>query len=438
MLFGKNSDRQRNEAQAVEHYAGAEHAPDATLTCTYITIPQARRTHAVLLCRPFWMWGAEMGANEHGVVIGNEGLHARSPAPQEMALTGMDLLRLSLERATTAAEALDVMTALLERYGQGGNCGHLSPSYYNNGFIIADAAEAFVLETVGRDWLVERVRGVRALSNDYSIAKRAERTSAGMASLLRSFGWKDTTTPNYADLIADPCTAHIGSASGRRARAASLLASVEGHIQISEIMKILRDHDPTGQHEAEWDPKKVHKYSLCIHAGTEECASQTTGAMASEIRPGNSVHWVTGTAATCISVFKPVLIGIPLPAHGPAPTDRYDVRTLWWRHERLHRAALTGDFRSFLGAIRQERDTLEASFRVRVETVLRGGGAAECSRVVAACWREAVETESRWLDGIKKTISSNDTPYDYIWSKMNRLARMDGAVLGGESSETSS
>src|SRR5690349_7113822 len=83
MLFGKNSDRRRNEAQAVEFHARARHEPGANVRCTYITIPQVSHTHAVLLCRPFWMWGAEMGANEHGVVIGNEGLQARSPAPQD-------------------------------------------------------------------------------------------------------------------------------------------------------------------------------------------------------------------------------------------------------------------------------------------------------------------------------------------------------------------
>ena len=111
MLFGKNSDRRRNEAQAVEIHPRTNHAPGASVRCTYITIPQVLQTHAVLLCRPFWMWGAEMGANEHGVVIGNEGLHSRSPSPQEEALTGMDLQRLTLERAETAAEGVEILTS---------------------------------------------------------------------------------------------------------------------------------------------------------------------------------------------------------------------------------------------------------------------------------------------------------------------------------------
>ena len=133
-----------------------------TVRCTYIEIPQAPRTHAVLLSRPFWIWGAEMGANEHGVVIGNEAVFATLPPGRTRALIGMDLLRLGLERGATAAEAVDVITGLLERHGQGGNCGLRHEHFYDNSFLVADAREAFVIETVGRMWAVERCPPVRA------------------------------------------------------------------------------------------------------------------------------------------------------------------------------------------------------------------------------------------------------------------------------------
>lgn len=54
---------------------------------------QAERTHAVILSRPAWLWGAEMGANEHGVCIGNEGVWTKEPVGEEEALLGMDLVR---------------------------------------------------------------------------------------------------------------------------------------------------------------------------------------------------------------------------------------------------------------------------------------------------------------------------------------------------------
>jgi dipeptidase len=204
-LFGKNSDRERNEAQALDMVPARRHASGSRAALTYIEIDQTPYTHACLLSRPFWMWGAEMGANEHGVVIGNEAMHALIPAQRKRALTGMDLVRLGLERGATAAEAVEVMTGLLERHGQGGDCGHLGRFYYQNGFIVADADEAYVLETVGRWWIVERVARVRALSNALSIGRKPEAMSGDLRAHARAHGWLDDEGQfDFAERLIDP------------------------------------------------------------------------------------------------------------------------------------------------------------------------------------------------------------------------------------------
>ena len=79
IIFGKNSDREPNEAQALEYHSARTFAAKAKVQCTYLAIPQVRETYATVLSRPFWMWGAEMGANEKGVVIGNEAVFTRMP-----------------------------------------------------------------------------------------------------------------------------------------------------------------------------------------------------------------------------------------------------------------------------------------------------------------------------------------------------------------------
>src|SRR5690554_5764649 len=135
-VFGKNSDREPNEAHHLLYIPAAEHPAGARVQCTYLDIPQVERTYAVLLAKPFWIWGAEMGANEHGVVIGNEAVFTRVPYEKGRALIGMDLLRLALERAATAREAVTVITDLLAEYGQGGNCGFAHEFYYHNSFLI--------------------------------------------------------------------------------------------------------------------------------------------------------------------------------------------------------------------------------------------------------------------------------------------------------------
>jgi secernin len=424
MLFGKNSDRQRNEAQAVEYIGPADHPPKAQVACTYITIPQVPHTYGVLICRPFWIWGAEMGSNEHGVVIGNEGIHARSPAPKENALLGMDLLRLALERANTASQAVEVIIGLLERHGQGGNCGHLEPSYYNNGFMIADATEAFVLETIGREWLLERVGGVRTISNCYSISDRADCLSRGLMQLLHTSDWSHEERPRFAEVIGDPQREHIGHAQVRRARGTSLLLPGAGQLAVEDMMRTLRDHGGLEGPDGRCDQASGLR-TICMHAGGPDRLSQTVGSMVSELGPKRAVHWVTGTSAPCISIFKPVLIDAPLPSAGPAPSARFDEATLWWRHERLHRGALLRNLGGFADAIRDERDALEAHFRARLDAVLDNGTESDRARVVIDCWNEAAVVEDRWFEQIVQELSPEDGISRNTWREMSRLAGMD-------------
>ncbi|KAM4026312.1 secernin-3 isoform 2-T3 [Anomaloglossus baeobatrachus] len=160
IIFGKNSDRPSDEVQEVVYFPGQSYGAGEKLECTYIEIEQAQKTHAVVLSRPSWLWGAEMGANELGVCIGNEAVWGKEEIDEEEALLGMDLVRLGLERADTAEEALDVIIGLLEKYGQGGNCMESSMSFsYHNSFLIADRKEAWILETAGKYWAAEKVDG---------------------------------------------------------------------------------------------------------------------------------------------------------------------------------------------------------------------------------------------------------------------------------------
>ncbi|HPA39977.1 MAG TPA: carcinine hydrolase/isopenicillin-N N-acyltransferase family protein, partial [Phenylobacterium sp.] len=223
-LFAKNSDRERNEAQVLEIHPRRRRSDSGRMRLTYLSIPEVEETHAVLISRPFWMWGAEMGANEHGVVIGNEALHARTGAQRRRALTGMDLLRLALERAATAAEAVEVIISLLEQYGQGGDCGHLNRFYYNNGFIIADAGQAYVLETAGRWWAVQQVRTTRSLSNAYSITTDHDRISPALMAHARAEGWLDGDGRlDVAGALLDETRDAASFGRGRCARGQALL-----------------------------------------------------------------------------------------------------------------------------------------------------------------------------------------------------------------------
>ena len=152
LVFGKNSDRPAAEEQRPIYCPARRHPANARVRCTYIEIPEAAETLAVLLSQPTWMWGAEIGVNERGVVIGSEAVWTKAPLGPA-TLLGMDLVRLGLERGATARRALEVITTLLEAHGQGGPCAEQDPGFqYHNSFLIADVDDAWVLETAGDHW----------------------------------------------------------------------------------------------------------------------------------------------------------------------------------------------------------------------------------------------------------------------------------------------
>lgn len=159
-----------------------------------------------------------------------------------------------------------------------------------------------------------------------------------------------------------------------------------------------------------------------MHAGAADRHGQTVGSLVCELNRERTVHWVTGTAAPCISIFKPVLMDVPLPSVGLSPGARFDSDQLWWRHERLHRAALASDFGRFIADIRAERDAVEDEFRIRVAAVLNDGRAVERARVIDECWRRAEELEAKWHARLRPISVDHPADYPQAWQELSQLA----------------
>src|SRR5579871_3483624 len=169
-LFAKASDRPPGEAQRLEwHPARRDRGP---LRTTYVSVaPAEGDTIGWLGSRPAWCWGAEHGVNEAGVAAGNATIYTTlDPRGSPPGLIGMDLVRLALERATTAKDAVGVIVPFIEEYGQGGS-GHdgVDRPYWSS-FLVADAREAYVIETSGPICAFEGTGPTRAISNRTTIA----------------------------------------------------------------------------------------------------------------------------------------------------------------------------------------------------------------------------------------------------------------------------
>jgi hypothetical protein len=278
------------------------------------------------------------------------------------------------------------MVELLETHGQGGGCGHEHPRFaYHNSFLIADPTLAIVLETAGRAWATEEVRGGRSISNALTIPGFAEKHSDRMRT------W----------------------ASGARLRGGRTQCLAQSARAPADMAAILRDHG-AGRTEPYYSTVNGGLNAPCAHAGGGVlAASQTVGSWIAELSPNSIRHWATGTAAPCCGIFKPVGVEEPLDI-GPTPTDRADDRSLWWQGERLHRQIIRNPA-AFLPQLSVERSALE---RTWFETPV----------APAEAFREAASFTERWIAAADAAFSNNGTAdlrpasVRRYWEKRNQRA----------------
>ena len=272
--FAKNSDREPGEPQAVRVVRPPRDGGSGRVRATWIEVDAPPRRLAAVLSQPVWMWGAEMGVNEAGVAIGNEAIFSRART-REPGLLGMDLLRLGLECGDTARGAVEVLTALLEAHGQGGRAGyHDARFHYDNSFLVADASEAWQLETSGRDWAARRVTDQQGISNALSIRGDHELAAATVGA--------DADVAREWDTALMPRLAGARSRATATTRAASRLGPSPS---LGELAAILRQHrDPDG------DPVHGSNRDVCMHAMGPVRRSQTTGSLVAHLAPRRSAR----------------------------------------------------------------------------------------------------------------------------------------------------
>ena len=441
MMLAKNSDREANEAQNVTWVPPAEHGTEATVQCTYIAIPQVPRTRGMILSRPFWMYGAEMGINDAGVAIGNEAVFTRVKY-SKTGLTGMDLIRLALERSSTAREALDVIAALIAEHGQGGNGAMEGKLYYHNSFIIADHSTAWIMETAGKHWVAESVKGTGAISNILSVEENFQLSSPGLEEYALQKGFmKKGETLNFRKHFKDKIYSFFARGDVRRRCSLNNLQSREA-IELRDMMNCLRDHNEPEP----WVPGKKHMERICLHAGGL-ISSQSTGSMIAVLKEGAPpLVWFTGTAAPCLSFFKPWCFPPENKFKAPAMAEKReggevdlygtaesmaDPKSLWWIGEDIHRLVLPS-YSTLAPDIRKERDALEKEVAATLEAAWLEKSTVDlhdlCFRENEFILEKTIQMKDRVAARIKEQPPEPEVPGAFLrrWKKYNRKAAWPG------------
>lgn len=369
MVFAKNSDRPPGEPQITWPF-GRRSSAGCSLRTQYLTIGDTG-AHAALLSCPTWLWGAEHGVNEYGVAIGNERVattHDASSAPP--ALIGMDLVRLGLERARTATEAVEVMTGLLEGCGQGGIADATHGEAYDSSFLVADPSSAFVLETAGREWVAAPFPGGTAVSNRLALGTEWRAASRTLAPGDDFDRFRDPSEPTgYADVRLGASRAFLSSTPSGRLTPAATAAH-------------LRDHGsgpwgaPGARGAVTPPPRRIGTdfsgVSVCMHVrGRYVTAASMIAELPDAVDDGAPLRVWAAAGSPCASVYVPAF---PRTVAGPPPFVPFELSSeeLWEAADAVRRRVEADP--DALAEVRAALDPVEDELWAEADDVLERPG----------------------------------------------------------------
>lgn len=400
--FAKNSDRPVDEAQVVAALEAPVQVPaPATVATQYLTIDDPGPGMVCVASRPTWLWGAEHAVNAAGVAIGNEKVWTTdNPRDAAPALIGMDLVRLAAERATTADHAVELITTLIERWGQGGSGEGNADEPYWSSFLVADATSGWVVETSGRTWVAEPTGPGRAISNRLSLARGWTRSSPDVAPGTDWQGFIDPAIPTgLADHRLAATTAVVGA----------------GHADARSLVAALRDHgggpwgapgSPAGMgaEPAPAPPAGVGSdwsgITVCMHVADYQC---TTASMVAHLPADGDapVRLWAGIGPACCAVVLPAAIVRTGPVPVAVVPDALGDVALWQAASAAARRAETAGpgASQVLTAVRSVFGPVEAAAADEADGLAADGAGAGAWRQAAQRWSEAARAAAATLAG---------------------------------------
>lgn len=387
MLFAKNSDRPARECQPLALLPAARHPSGSAAHCQYIEIPQVQRTLRVLGSRPFWLWGLEHGVNEAGVAVGNHTVFTRDK-PEGRKLIGMDVVRLALERSSTAAAAVGVICELVERYGQGGSGYHDSDFPYHSSFLVADRSQAYLVETSDRRWAMREIASVGSATNHVTIGNDWDSLSPDAVEHARRSGWWTSGEGrfDFAAAYRDSSWVPASFSSGRYRRSCEILADQRGRISEETLRGALRDHYDGPVYRPRYPPDDERFLSLCMHA---DPIGATTAAAVVTIPPSSErpIRFSACLGPPCVGIFVPLYVAGEIPSLLTRGGPDEDDHSPWWRFRRLL-DAVEADHERWGPHVRKAWDGLETDLvaeadRIEAGTAGRSGDPAAEAELTA-------------------------------------------------------
>jgi hypothetical protein len=306
-------------------------------------------------------------------------------------LTGPDLVRLVLERCASSAAAVQLLTDLIGRHGQGAFPGCPDWAGCDHAFLLADARECFAVEAAGAWWVTQEVREIRALGGLCTVRQDWDYIAPGLSAKAIDAGWwpGDGSKLDFAGAVG---AGDADAALRRWGRCLLLLGQENGYIDAGFVRRLLADHYEGCSDEA--DPRRpdVGPAPLCRH-GSAGVATAASLVVALGGRPALPVAWCA-FGPPCLSVYFPVFLDGELPPALTAQGAR--LRAHLEQHPEQWGAA-----RESLGQLQARFDQEAAEFAAEALPVKQAGAGEELARRIGLFAQHCVEQHEAVLSGLQ-------------------------------------
>jgi secernin len=321
----------------------------------------------------------------------------------------MDLIRLALERSPSARQAVEVMGALIEQYGQFGSGVPTRPpdvGGYDGSFIIADPGEAWIVEAVGRRWVARCVdQGTASISNEPSTRYSWDLGSHDVIDYAVNQGWWSADPEGRFDFarayIDDRVPRQVSHLRVMRSR--QLLAERQGKITLQWMKRIARDHyEDTFLQGPYFDAADPDFHSLCMHSSAADFTWGNTASSCVAVLPRSPqelpVFWWT-PGPPCNGCYVPFFVhgsGLPdvvskagsfgkrVVGADTAKEDAFLPDSYWWLFRELmdrvkgHPVSSLPDYYPIRNRrVRARFDPLEQEFEAELPDVIKQARASK-------------------------------------------------------------
>lgn len=369
-FFGHNANGPRGETPTLVVTPGSEFAPGDVIELSHLRLPQPRHTWTVLAARLGSERGYPHGVNEKGVAAGCTTIATRCQ-PAEAGLSGPELVRLALERAASARQAVDVLTDLIGRHGQDAHGDHA--------FLLADAGEAYLLETAGQHWVLGQIGSVRAAGGMCLLRQDWDRISRGLSDLAIERGWwpADGCKLDFASAVGRAAADHA-AAFRRWGQATLRLEQHHGGIDAAFVRRLLGD--------------------LAVAIDPLEAAMpgavQTAGSLVVRLGPtidALPVAWYAfGTPEASVSLPLVPMAALPA-AYNDGVGNRIGRLLARWQEEARRDVGWRAKLRAALGRLQGQFDDHLHEFLPEATTLHRRGQAEPLRRLADAFMQHCAE-----------------------------------------------